>query len=73
MGFSIHRYGFIPYIVFLMIQYTINAFKLFFAQGIHMYPIFIVIAVGCIIQITKVIIDIIRYKRLYTGHIFASG
>ncbi|HBB04923.1 TPA: hypothetical protein DCZ39_08885 [Patescibacteria group bacterium] len=25
------------------------------------------------IQIVKVIIDIIRYKRIYTGHIFASG
>jgi len=37
-----------------------------------MYPIFLVIIVGSIIQFTKVIIDIIRYKRIYTGHIFAS-
>ncbi|HMS91512.1 MAG TPA: divergent PAP2 family protein [Candidatus Absconditabacterales bacterium] len=38
-----------------------------------MYPIFIVIIVGCIIQIVKVIIDLLRYKRFYIGHIFASG
>lgn len=56
-----------------MIQYTIDAFRQFFAQGFHMYPIFIVIIVGCIIQVVKVIIDLIRYKRFYVGHIFASG
>lgn len=56
-----------------MVQYVIDAFRNFFAHGFHMYPIFIVIIVGCIIQSTKVIIDIIRYKRIYTGHIFASG
>lgn len=38
-----------------------------------MYPIFIVIMVGCIIQFAKVIIDLIRYKRFYMGHIFSSG
>jgi len=38
-----------------------------------MYPIFIVVLVGCIIQVVKVIIDLIRYKRFYIGHIFASG
>ena len=38
-----------------------------------MTPIFIVIIVGCIIQVLKVIIDLIRYKRFYIGHIFASG
>ncbi len=38
-----------------------------------MYPIFLVIIVGCIIQIVKVIIDLIRYKRFYMWHIFASG
>jgi len=56
-----------------MIQYIIDAFRQFFAQGFHMYPIFIIIIVGCIIQIVKVIIDLIRYKRFYMGHIFASG
>lgn len=56
-----------------MIDYVITAFKDFFAQGFHMYPIFIVVIVGCIIQILKVIIDLIRYKRFYIGHIFASG
>ncbi len=56
-----------------MIQYAINALNTLIAQGFHMYPFFIVIIVGSIIQIVKVIIDIIRYKRIYTGHIFASG
>lgn len=57
----------------VMVEYAITAFKDYFAQGFQMSPIFIVIIVGCIIQFTKVIIDIIRYKRIYTGHIFASG
>ncbi|MCX6823651.1 MAG: divergent PAP2 family protein [candidate division SR1 bacterium] len=56
-----------------MIQYAIDAFRDYFAQGFQMSPIFIVITVGCIIQIVKVIIDLIRYKRFYIGHIFASG
>lgn len=56
-----------------MINYAITAIREFFAQGFQMSPIFLVIIVGCIIQFTKVIIDIIRYKRIYTGHIFASG
>ncbi len=56
-----------------MIQYAIDAFRDYFAQGFQMSPIFIVIIVGCIIQIVKVIIDLIRYKRFYIGHIFASG
>lgn len=56
-----------------MIEYAITAIREYFTQGFQMEPIFIVIIVGCIIQFTKVIIDIIRYKRIYTGHIFASG
>lgn len=56
-----------------MINYAITAIREYFAQGIQMSPVFLVIIVGCIIQFTKVIIDIIRYKRIYTGHIFASG
>ncbi|MEI7919053.1 MAG: divergent PAP2 family protein [bacterium] len=56
-----------------MVEYVITGVKSFFAQGFHMYPIFIVIIVGCIIQLVKVIIDLIRYKRFYIGHIFASG
>ena len=56
-----------------MINYAITAIREYLAQGFEMSPVFIVIIVGCIIQFTKVIIDIIRYKRIYTGHIFASG
>lgn len=56
-----------------MIQYAIDAVKNLLSQGFHMYPIFLVIIVGCIIQIVKVIIDLIRYKRFYMWHIFASG
>jgi hypothetical protein len=37
-----------------------------------MYPILIVIIVGVIIQVAKVVIDLIRYKRFYMGHIFSS-
>lgn len=59
--------------IFLMITYAIAGAKNLIHSGFHMYPIFLVIIVGCIIQFTKVIIDIIRYKRIYTGHIFASG
>lgn len=57
---------------FCMISYAIDWIKSFLADGFHMYPIFLVIIVWCSIQFTKVIIDIIRYKRIYTGHIFAS-
>ncbi len=71
--FSVHTERDLFHRRLVMIQYAIDAFRSFFAQGFHMYPIFIVIIVGCIIQWTKVIIDIIRYKRIYTGHIFASG
>ncbi len=56
-----------------MIEYIIHAFQEFFAKGFHMYPIFIIVIVGCIIQIVKVAIDRIRYKRFFIGHIFASG
>lgn len=56
-----------------MITYVVQAFKDFFHAGFQMHPIYIVIIVGIIIQIIKVVIDIIRYRRLYTWHIFASG
>lgn len=56
-----------------MVEYAINGLQHLIERGFHMYPIFLVIIVGCIIQFTKVIIDIIRYKRIYTWHIFASG
>lgn len=56
-----------------MIDYAITAIRDYFAQGFQMEPFFLVVIVWCIIQFTKVIIDIIRYKRIYTGHIFASG
>lgn len=55
-----------------MVEYAINWITGLIANGFHMYPIFLVIIVWCAIQIIKVIIDIIRYKRIYTGHIFAS-
>ena len=38
-----------------------------------MYPIFIVMIVGFTIQLIKVTIDILRYKRFYIGHLFSSG
>jgi hypothetical protein len=56
-----------------MLGYIIQSTKDFFASGFHMYPILIIIIVGCAIQFTKVIIDLIRYKRFFAGHILASG
>ena len=56
-----------------MVAYAVQAIQDFFRAGFHMYPIFIVILVGVIIQLTKVVIDIIRFKRFYIGHIFSSG
>jgi acid phosphatase family membrane protein YuiD len=56
-----------------MISYALQAIQGFFHSGFHMYPIFIVLMVGATIQLAKVVIDIIRYKRFYIGHIFSSG
>ena len=55
-----------------MIAYAIQAIQDFFHAGFHMYPIYIVILVGVIVQLTKVVIDIVRYRRFYIGHIFSS-
>lgn len=56
-----------------MLAYVIQSARDFFHAGLHMYPIFIIIIVGVIIQVVKVGIDLIRYKRFYMGHIFSSG
>lgn len=55
-----------------MINYISTSFVDFFSQGFKMYPIFILIIVGCIIQFTKVVIDLIRYKRFFRDHLFSS-
>ena len=70
--FSLHIECFILDIGFFMIEYAISGLQGLITKGFHMYPIFLVIIVWCSIQFIKVIIDIIRYKRIYTGHIFAS-
>lgn len=41
-------------------------------EWIRLYPIFIFLIVGFFIQWTKVIIDIIKYKRLYRWHVFTA-
>ncbi len=56
-----------------MIHYIISATRESRNAGFHMYPIFIVIVVSCIIQFTKIAIDSIRLRRFYRGHIFSSG
>jgi len=56
-----------------MFTYIYQSVHNFFIGWLLMYPIFIVMIVGLIIQLTKVIIDIIRYKRFYFGHVFSSG
>lgn len=55
-----------------MIDYISTSFSSFFAKGFVMYPVFILIIVGCIIQLTKVIIDLIKYKRFFIDHVFSS-
>ena len=55
-----------------MVAYAVQAIQDFFHAGFHMYPIYIVLLVGVIVQLTKVVIDIVRYKRFYIGHIFSS-
>ena len=54
-------------------MYIYQSVQHFFDGGLLMYPIFIIMIVGLIIQLTKVTIDIIRYKRFYIGHLFSSG
>lgn len=56
-----------------MIEYAVQSIQDFFHWGLHMHPVFLVMIVGVIIQLAKVVIDIIRYKRFYIGHIFSSG
>lgn len=56
-----------------MFDYIIQSVSYYLNQWFHMYPIFIMFIVGCIIQFTKVIIDSIIYKRFYRWHILSSG
>lgn len=56
-----------------MIDYALQWISSYWNQWFHMYPIFIMFVVGCIIQLTKVFIDSFRYKRFYRGHILSSG
>lgn len=56
-----------------MFDYVIQSVSYYLNQWFHMYPIFIMFIVGCIIQFTKVIIDSIIYKRFYRWHILSSG
>ncbi|MFA5748175.1 MAG: divergent PAP2 family protein [Candidatus Absconditabacterales bacterium] len=56
-----------------MIDYIVSSLSAFFSDGRKMYPIFIVLIVGIIIQLTKVIVDLIKHKRFYRGHVLSSG
>jgi hypothetical protein len=55
-----------------MITYVVDAFRSYFAQWWHMSPIILILSVGVIIQLTKVLIDVIRYKKLYWDTIVSS-
>ncbi len=58
---------------FHMIAYIIESMRGFFQSWYHhMLPIYIVVIVGVFIQVVKVVIDRIRYRRFYIGHIFDS-
>ena len=59
-------------IFFLMFDYIIGIVRDIFQQWIRMHPIFIVFIVGSLIQWTKVIVDFVKYKRLYRWHIFTA-
>ena len=56
-----------------MFQYVIDAIRIYFAQWWHMSPIILIISVGICIQLTKVLIDVIRYKKLYRETLVSSG
>ena len=55
-----------------MVNYITSSIHNYLAWWIHMSPIFVVIIVGCIIQLIKVIIDSIKYKCFYRWHILSS-
>ena len=56
-----------------MVSYAVQSIQAFFQSGFYMYPIFIVLLVGVIIQFAKVVIDTIKNKRFSIEHIFSSG
>lgn len=56
----------------LMLDYIITIITDIFKWWIRMHPIFIVFIVGFLVQWTKVVIDGIKYKRLYRWHIFTA-
>jgi len=55
-----------------MFEYIWSWITDFLQWWINMYPIFIVFIVGSLIQWTKVIIDFVKYKRMYRWHIFTA-
>ena len=56
-----------------MVSYAVQSIQTFFQSGFYMYPICIVAIVGISIQLIKVVIDSIKYKRFYWEHVFESG
>jgi hypothetical protein len=55
-----------------MVKYVLDAFSSYFAQGWHMSPVFLILFVGIILQATKVIIDFVKYKKIYVDNFFSS-
>ena len=56
-----------------MLVYVMDAFRSYFAQWWHMSPILLIFSVAVCIQLTKVFIDVIRYKKLYWETLVSSG
>lgn len=59
-------------IFFWMFNYFVGIIRDIFEWWMRMHPIFIVFIVGSLVQWTKVIIDFVKYKRLYWWHIFTA-
>ncbi len=56
-----------------MIDYIVQSCQEYFSQGFHISPVFLVLIVWFVIQGTKVIIDVIKYKKIYWSTFFSSG
>ena len=55
-----------------MLSYVVDAIRTYLAQWWHMSPILLIFSVAVCIQLTKVLIDVIRYKKLYRETLVSS-
>lgn len=55
-----------------MWTYINNSFVTFFSEKLQMYPIFIVLITGFLVQFVKLVIDAIKSKRFHLQNIFIA-